>query len=66
MDFSIDGFEYLDEYLERKNNNEMTTREAINLTRRCGSYLGEVIRKISIIDYNWLGYSGTVKVNEKN
>ena len=65
MDFSVDSLEYLDEYLGRQNINQMTISESINLTHRCGSYLGEVIRKNSEIDYNWLGYAGAVAVNEK-
>lgn len=65
MDFSIESLETLEEYLESLRTNLPEDEELVKVTLRAGSYIGEVIRKNSNINYNWLEYSEAEKLSEQ-
>ncbi len=65
MDFSIDSLIHVDSYLESLRDDLPENEELIKVTMRCGSYVGEVIRKNSSEPYNWVEYKQAEKINEQ-
>ncbi len=63
MDFSMESLEFLDKYLELLRLNLPEDEELVKITLRAGSYIGEVIRKNSTIDYNWLEFSEAERIS---
>ncbi|MEZ5471642.1 MAG: hypothetical protein R3E90_07665 [Marinicella sp.] len=63
MDFSLESLEILDEYLESLRANLPENEELVKITLRAGSYIGEVIRKNSETEYNWLDFKEATKVD---
>ena len=64
MDFSLDSLKYIDEFLEGLRNNLPEDEVLMKLTLRCGSYIGEVIRREAMEKYNWLEYKEAIKIND--
>jgi hypothetical protein len=65
MDFSIESLIHVDSYLESLRDDLPEDDELIKITMRCGSYVGEVIRKNSSDSYNWVEHKQAEKINEQ-
>ena len=65
MDFSLDSLKILDEYLESLHSDPPENRELLKVILRAGSYVGEVIRKNSSIQYNWLDFKEAEKLSSQ-
>lgn len=63
MDYSLESLEILDEYLESLRSKLPENEELVKITLRAGSYIGEVIRKNSETEYNWLEFKEAIKVD---
>ena len=63
MDFSVESLNILDEYLESLRSELPENEELVKITLRAGSYIGEVVRKNSTINYNWLEFKEAEKLN---
>ena len=64
MDYSVESLTILEEYLESLRIELPEDGELVKVTMRCGSYLGEVVRRNSPTDYNWLEYSDAAEMNQ--
>ena len=65
MDFSIDSLIHVDSYLESLRDDLPENEELVKITMRCGSYVGEVIRRSSSEPYNWLEHNQAEKINKQ-
>jgi len=63
MNYSIESLEHLDHYLEGLRAELPEDEVLIKVALRSGSYLGEVIRRQSNENYNWLKFSEAEKLN---
>ena len=61
LNFSIESLNEVDNYLNKVRKNNITS-EKIRIIVRCGTYLGEVIRKAEPKKFNWISYSEALKV----
>ena len=68
LDFSLDSLNLLDDYLEmvRKNKKKLTQEQLMRVIIRCGSYLGEVIRKTDSKKFRWITYDQAYKIADKD
>lgn len=67
LDFSLKSLNYVDDYLEkvRKNKKKLTDEEINKVIIRCGTYLGEVIRKEKPKKFNWITYDEAHKLSKE-
>jgi len=65
MDFSIESLEILDEYLESQRSSLPENEALVKIALRAGSYIGEVIRKHSAVEYHWIEFSEAEKINRQ-
>lgn len=63
MDYSLESLQLLEDYLESLRVDLPENEELVKITLRAGSYIGEVIRKNSSIQYNWLEFKEAEKLN---
>jgi hypothetical protein len=64
MDLSLGSLLILDEYLESLRSDPPEDEALVRLVLRAGSYIGEVIRKNSAIQYDWLEYHEAKKISQ--
>lgn len=66
LDFSLESLKFVDRYLEKikEKKKKLTEEETKKLILRCGTYLGEVIRKCSQKRFIWISYETAVKLQK--
>ena len=66
LNFSVNSLKEVDGYLEkiRKNKERLSEEKIKKIILRCGTYLGEVIRKVSIKEFDWISYDEAKKINK--
>ncbi len=67
LDFTVDSLKYIDEYLLkiRKIKKKLNNDEILLIIVRCGTYLGEVVRKPNPKKFSWMTYESACKVGGK-
>ena len=63
LDFSIESLKLVDKYLEKIRKKSLSENDVKKIILRCGTYLGEVIRKRTPKIISWITFE---KANEKN
>lgn len=68
LDFSLESLNHLDDYLNlvRKNKKKISNEQLMKVIIRCGSYLGEVIRKSNTKKFKWITYDQAYKIADKD
>jgi len=67
LNFTINSLKDVDNYLDkiRKNKRKLNEYDLKKIVLRCGTYLGEVIRKLKPNRFMWISYPTATKINEK-
>lgn len=67
LDYSLESLKLVDTYLDkiRKNKKLLTEDQLIKVIVRCGSYCGEVVRKLSKNDLYWIDYDTAISVDSR-
>jgi len=68
LDFSVESLNHLDNYLDkiRKNKKNLSNEKLMKVIIRCGTYLGEVIRKTNPKKFKWIKYDEAYKIANKD
>ena len=66
LNINLNSLREIDKYLEiiRKNKKKLNEREIKQVILRCGTYLGEVIRKTKPDRFIWVSYDVALKMNK--
>lgn len=64
MDYSVHSLQIVDQYLEHLRTDPPEDEELVKVALHAGSYVGEVIRRNSRIDYHWLAFSEAAKLSD--
>jgi len=67
LNFSVESLNYVDDYLDmvRKNKKKLNNDQLMKVIIRCGTYLGEVIRKANPKKFKWVTYEQAYKISKK-
>lgn len=65
LDYSLESLKCVDAYLDvvRKNRKALTEDQIVKVVLRCGTYCGEVIRRLSKKDLYWINYDTAIGIN---
>jgi len=68
LDFSLESLNHLDDYLDRvrKNKKKLNNNQLMKVIIRCGTYLGDVIRKTNPKKFKWINYTQAYRISNKN
>ena len=58
------SLKHIDAYLEEVRKDQIPQEALVQMVLRTGSYVGEVIRRSSSNDYNWLNFEEACKVSK--
>lgn len=66
LDFSIESLSEIDIYLEkvRKKQKSLKDEELFLVVTRCGTYLGETIRRNNPKEFTWISYEEAFKIEK--
>ncbi len=64
LDFSLESFNQLDDYLNIIRKDDLPEDDFMRLVLRTGAYVGEVMRKNSNKGFKWLDYEEAKKVSD--
>lgn len=66
LDYSLESLKYIDDYLEciRKSKKKLSIEQKKILILRCGTYVGEVIRKHYQKKFIWISYEEACKISK--
>ncbi len=68
LNFSVDSLNYVDDYLDkvRKNKKKLNHDQLKKVVIRCGTYLGEVVRKANPKKFKWITFDQAYKLSKKD
>lgn len=61
LDFSVQSLAVVDDWLERMRTRPLDDEAMLTIVRRCGAYVGEVVRRYSGKPFHWLDRKGAAK-----
>ena len=61
LDYSLESLKQIDSYLEAIRQDEIVKDDMIRLALRSGAYVGEVIKRLSKVEYHWLEFEEAKK-----
>ena len=61
LDYSLESLKQIDSYLEAIRKDTIVKDDMIRLALRSGAYVGEVIKRLSKIEYHWLEFEEAAK-----
>jgi hypothetical protein len=64
LDFSTESLKHLDQYLEALHAAPPKKEDLVVVVLRCGAYVGEVIRKNSPSEINWVAFEEAAKYSD--
>lgn len=63
LDFTLESLKYVDSYLEKVRKKKLNEDYLKKILLRCGTYLGEVIRKLGDKKFVWISYEEAKSIN---